>query len=267
MLTTTRKVLLSVSLAVLCANGQANAPAKDRVTRGREFLGLAPPSDPVAAATGQKIFVQSCAFCHGQNATGAEGPDLVRSTVVLHDDNGDSIAAFLVKGRPDRGMPAFASLSSGDLHDIAAFLHSRVEAAANRFSYKLQDIVTGDSAQGKRFFGAHCTGCHSPSGDLSHIAAKFEPADLQTQFLYPSESKTTLSAKVTLPDGTQVKGRLKHLDDFTISLWDETGSYRAWQRNSVKVTIDDPLKGHRELLDVYTNADMHNVLAFLETLK
>ncbi len=81
--------------------------------RGREFLGLGPTADPAAAARGQKTFSQNCAFCHGQNATGAEGPDLVRSAVVLHDEKGETIGPVVLKGRPDRGMPSFQWLHTG----------------------------------------------------------------------------------------------------------------------------------------------------------
>jgi cytochrome c oxidase cbb3-type subunit III len=236
-----------------------------RPEHGRQFLGLAPPPDPAAAVRGQKLFVQNCGFCHGSNATGAEGPDLLRSTVVLHDEKGETIGPVLLKGRPDRGMPSFAGLTTDQIFDIAEFLHQRVEQAANRWGYKLQNVITGGRAAGEAFFRAHCISCHSPSGDLAHIASKFEPADLQARFLYPDGAAERV--KVTLPSGEVVAGRLKRLDDFSISIWDSGGAYRSWPLDTVKVEIDDPLKPHRELLSKYTDQDMHNVLAYLETLK
>lgn len=259
-------IACAFSGAMLAQQAPPRQPA-DRLERGREFLGLAPPPDAAAAARGQKIFLQNCAFCHGQNATGAEGPDLVRSSVVLHDEQGNLIGQVVLKGRPDRGMPAFPSFSNDQIRYLAAFLHSRVEAAANRFGYKVLNVVTGNPEQGKAFFEEHCTSCHSATGDLAHVAQKYEPADLQAEFLYPYNSKLPVTAVVSEQDGTQVNGKLKYLDDFNIAIWDDSGTYRSWPLAGLQFKINDPLAGHRELLAIYTNADMHNVLAYLETLK
>jgi mono/diheme cytochrome c family protein len=262
-----RQIALALlSAAMLLA--QSNAPPAPRrnVQRGRDFLGLAPPADPEAAARGQKVFAQACSFCHGPNATGAEGPDLLRSATVLHDDKGETIGPFLRKGRPDKGMPAFASMTDAQAYDIAEFLHARVEAAANRFGYKLQNIVTGDAKAGEAYFNSHCQSCHSPTGDLAHIG-KTDPADLQALFLYPDRSVQTHSVTVTLPSGESISGTLKQLDDFNVSLIDAAGDYHSFSRNSVRVAVKDPLAAHRALLAQYSNADMHNILAYLVTLK
>ena len=244
---------------------RAQQSSESRVEHGRQFLGLAAPADPVTAARGQKLFVQNCGFCHGPNATGAEGPDLLRSTVVLHDEKGETIGPVLLNGRPEKGMPSFASLTPEQVHDIAEFLHLRVEQAANRFGYKMQNVVTGNAAAGETYFRAHCARCHSPSGNLAHIAKKYEPADLQARFLYPSGAAERV--QITLPSGEVVSGTLKRSDDFEVSIWDSGGDYRSWRRDQVRIEIDDPLRAHRELLSTYTDRDMHNVLAYLETLK
>jgi len=258
-----------VWLAVLCTGtllAQDAPPAKRNVDRGRDFLGLAPPADPEAAERGQKVYAQACAFCHGPNATGAEGPDLLRSALVLHDDNGEKIGPFLQKGRPDKGMPAFANMTEAQARDIAEFLHMRVEAAANRFGYKLQNVVTGDAKAGANYFDKQCKACHSATGDLAHVG-RTDPADLQARFLYPDRNTPPVKATVTLASGETVSGTLKRLDDFDISLVDATGDYRSFARDAVKLTLKDPLEGHRELLAKYSDADMHNILAYLVTLK
>lgn len=252
--------------------GQASPEKKAppaRLERGREFLGLGPAPDEQAAARGQTIFVQNCGFCHGANAKGGEGPDLVRSALVLHDEHGNQIGPLLQKGRPDRGMPAFPSLSQEQVQDIAEFLHSRVEAAANRFGYKILNVVTGNAAQGQAFFEQHCVTCHSPEKDLAHIASRFDPQDLQAQFLYPSlkEGGDGRTVTVTCADGKQFTGKLKSIDDFHVSLVTDDGEFHRFPADQVKVEIHDPLAAHRELLGQYTNADMHNVLAYLVTLK
>jgi len=257
-------ILLITSAALF---SQTTTRPQNRVERTRQFLGLPPPPDPAAAARGKKLFVQTCGFCHGANATGAEGPDLVRSSVVLHDEKGDLIGQVVLKGRPDRGMPSFAAMTPEQIGDIAAFLHMRVEEAANRAGYKILNVVTGDPKKGEEFFNSNCKTCHSATGDLAHIASKFQPAELQAQFLYPTESSVQLPVKVTLPNGESVTGKLKREDDFNISIWTSSGDYASWPRDKVKVEISDPLQGHRDLLAKYTDADMHNILAYLETLK
>lgn len=255
-------------LVVLAIAGAQTTQTQQRLQRGREFLGLAPPPDAAAAARGEKLYSQNCAFCHGAKATGAEGPNLVRSTVVLHDEKGELIGNVVHNGRPDRGMPAFPGFDSQQIYDIAEFLHSRVEAAANRFGYKVGNVITGDPRAGQKFFEdvGHCGECHSVTGDLAHIASKYDPADLQAQFLYPTTAPPS-TVTVVLPSGQSVTGKLKRIDDFNVSLWDDTGEYHSWPREGLRVTVKDPLAVHRELLDRYTNQDMHNVLAYLETLK
>jgi mono/diheme cytochrome c family protein len=263
---------------------KAAPPAAPAQRSAGDFLAIGAPPDPVAVERGKTIFVSTCAFCHGTNANGGEGgPDLVRSVLVLHDNNGSNIGPVILHGRPGKGMPAFASMTAAQISDIAAFLKSRYQAAANRMNYKILNIVTGNAAAGKAFFdgAGKCNTCHSPTGDLAGIAAKYEPVALQARFLYPrSHSRRSQPAPpdqsvpskvtVTLPSGSTVSGTLDHMDDFNVSLVDSSGDYHSYPlegKDAVKAKIDDPLVAHAELLTKYTNADMHNVLAYLETLK
>jgi len=246
----------------------------------RLFLGLGSAPDSAAAARGQKLFGSNCAFCHGVKATGAEGPDLVRSAVVLHDEKGELIGPVVLNGRPEKGMPSFPSFTQAQIYDLAEFLHSRVEAVANRGLYTVQDVVTGNAKKGEEYFNGagRCITCHSPSGDLAHVASRFQPADLQAAFLYPAsvtpfemgraELPTATVVTVILPSGESVSGKLKRLDDFNISMYDSSGTYHSWPRAAgIKVEIRDPLAAHRELLGKYTDDDMHNLLAYLVKLK
>jgi len=74
-------------------------------------------------------------------------------------------------------------------------------------------------------------------------------------------------ATVTLPNGEQVTGRIKTIDDFDVSIVDAAGGYHSWPRHAVTVQPADPLKGHRDLLARYSDVDVHNVTAYLATLK
>jgi len=240
-----------------------------------------PHLDPAAVERGRKIFIPTCGFCHGNDAHGKSGPDLVRSALVLHDNKGDTLGPMIRNGRPDRGMPAFSALSAEQIEDISTFLHSRAADVSNRFAYKLGDLVTGDPAKGAAFFhgAGHCDTCHSPSGDLAHVATKYEAAELQRRMLYPAPNmidvflgravKPPVPTKVIihLPSGQEMSGTLDHLDEFTVSLHDSSGWYHSFSRENVTVDVQDPRAAHEALLPKYTDDDMHNVLAFLETLK
>lgn len=267
--------LLWLAFAVtLTAIGQNREDrGANRAERTREFLGLGKAPDLVAAERGSKIYGRNCAFCHGAKATGAEGPSLVQSSLVLHDEDGDQLGPLLLKGRPERGMPAFPALSADETKDISAFLHQRVELAANRGTYKLQNIVTGNAAEGEKYFNGkgECKSCHSAAGDLAHVGNKYQPADLQAAFLYPaavSRSEKSRTATVTEVSGQKFTGKISVLDDFEVALVDKEGVYRSWQRGKdIAMKVDDPLRRHRELLAQYTDADMHNLLSYLVTLK
>jgi cytochrome c oxidase cbb3-type subunit 3 len=232
--------------------------------------------NPLAAENakrGQQQFLKSCAFCHGTDANGgAEGPSLVRSALVRHDDNGNLIGQVIREGRPDKGMPRIP-LTSGQIADVVAFLHAKV-TVSDRTSpsrpssqYALKLLLTGDAAAGRRYFygAGGCSGCHSPAGDLAGISKKYAPADLQTRFLYPAGEPRR--ATVTLPSGQQVEGELLHESAFNIAIRDSAGWYRSWPADQVKMEIHDPLAAHRRLLRKYTEHDMHNLFAYLETLK
>lgn len=262
---------------------QTNSQIPERVREViRTALGIGAPADPEAAARGQKTFVATCGFCHGTNATGgAQGPNLVRSIMVLHDQGtGKEIGPVIHNGRPAKGMPAFGTFSDDQIHDIAQFLLSRTQAAANRMEYTIQNIVTGDAHSGEAYFQAHCGSCHSPTGDLQRIAKKFDPVALEGRFLYPNNNpygmgpppdpRAQKHVTVTLSSGATYSGVLVHIDDFSVALREGSGAYRSWVYDDVpglRAEVHDPLAEHVKLLHQYSDADMHNILAYLETLK
>jgi cytochrome c oxidase cbb3-type subunit 3 len=267
---------------LLPSRAQQSAPAANpeaateqqedpRGIRTREFLGLGRMPDAKMATEGAKTFASTCGFCHGENARGASGPDLLRSPVVLDDNQGELIGQTVHEGRPAKGMPAFPSLTGEQVRDLAEYLHLQVELAANRGTYKALNVVTGNAKAGEAYFNGagKCNTCHSATGDLAHIGSKMDPPDLQQRFLYPGPSQPS-AAKVTviLKDGTQIGGTLKHLDDFYVSLDDAAGNYRSVAlEKGVTVNVEDKLLFHRQMLDKYTNQQMHDLTAYLVTLK
>jgi cytochrome c oxidase cbb3-type subunit III len=253
------KVLVCAGLTLL--TGERNSSARQQ--SGADVA--------ASAERGRKEFVQSCGFCHGADATGARGPDLMRSPLVAHDVKGDQIGPVIRQGRPDKGMPAMP-LSDAQILDIAAFLHGRAAEAARSAgvpkAYPVEKLLTGNADAGKAFFNGAggCTKCHSVTGDLAGVASKHSnPIELEALMLYPGGKHRT--AVVTLASGEQVKGAVEHADDFVIAVRDEKGWYRSFRRDKVKFDIEDRLAGHRELLGTLTQKDVHNLFAYIETLK
>ena len=235
------------------------------------FTANAASPDPKSVERGKQLFQQACGFCHGNDATGSRAPDLVRSALVNRDNNGNLIGPAVKNGRPDKGMPAFA-YTEAQIGDIAAFLHHQVQEALDSNSvprdYPAEKLATGTAEAGKAyFFGAgHCDSCHSPTGDLAGIAKRYSALNLEARFLYPRGGHRTVT--VTLPSGEQFTGTLAYLDEFSVALRDTSGWYRSWTREQLaKVEIKDPLEKHRALLYQYSDADIHNLFTYLETLK
>jgi cytochrome c oxidase cbb3-type subunit III len=243
--------------------------------------GSAPKFDPAAVARGQQAFVSTCGFCHGTRAKGGEkGPDLLRSVLVLDDENGTSIGHVILHGRPDKGMPKFA-MTPQQISDIAAFLHSSIAAAADRDKYSILNIVTGNAKAGEAYFNGagKCSSCHSITGDLKGIGAKYEPVTLQDKILMPGDrwsdagsskpGKSTITVTITDASGRSTTGTLVSIDDFSVALRDANGNYRSFTRrkNTPRIEVQNPLKAHSDMLTKYTDADIHNLTAFLVTLK
>jgi cytochrome c oxidase cbb3-type subunit III len=224
---------------------------------------------------GEQLFAGQCGFCHGRDAAGGEsGPDLTRSTLVAEDTRGDKIGPLLREGRPNAGMPAF-SLGNEDSGAITAFLHSQLDKYATlsggRRSVDLQDLATGNAADGRAYFNGAggCSGCHSAAGDLAGIATKYQGLQLLRRMLYPSgrPAPTPPKAIFTLPSDQTIVAPVAGEDEFSVTVLDPLGARQTYQRDAVKVKIEDPMSAHFVQLGKYTDANMHNVYAYLATLK
>jgi cytochrome c oxidase cbb3-type subunit 3 len=227
---------------------------------------------------GKALYGVNCQFCHGSDARGGEGgPNLIRAQVVINDQNGELIAPIVQNGRIDQGMPKFP-MTNAQVADISAFVHSFRVAGYDASRMKPPTILVGDAAAGEAYFKTKCVSCHSTSGDLKGIATKFpEPRDLQQTFVMPGgggrgrggPSGPPTTVTVTLASGQKVEGRLLRVDDFIVTLTDTEGSQHTFRRDGdrPKVEIHDPLQGHKDLLRVYSDKDIHNLTAYLVTVK
>jgi cytochrome c oxidase cbb3-type subunit 3 len=253
-----------------------------------------PPGDPAVVARGKALFGVTCALCHGADLRGGQlnGPNLLRSQLVLSDAAGELIMPVIRGGRPDKGMPPIP-MPDEDARAVAEYIHSMTALSPRQGMPPpsetpiVLDVLVGDAAAGRAYFDAKCATCHSPGGDLQGLATRV-PDARALQNLWVSGGSAggrggrgaagggpnapnprAVTVTVTLPSGEKVEGRLLRIDDFFVSMTLADGAIRSFTRTGARPRVDvhDPLEPHRALLSVYTDKDMHDVTAFLATLK
>jgi len=234
---------------------------------------------PELIRAGEVRFGSQCGFCHGKDATGGEsGTDLTRSDVVAKDVGGSTIGPVVHEGRPTQGMPAFKDLPKADLDAIIAFVHTQMdkfaELGGNRRQVDASDLLTGNAEAGRAYFNGagKCSTCHSPTGDLAGIGKRQTGLALLQRLLYPGGGRggggnSQPKATFLLNTGQTVIAPVAAEDEFSVTVLDPMGARQTYQKSAIKVKIDDPLSTHFDLLGKYTDADMHNVYAYLESLK
>jgi cytochrome c oxidase cbb3-type subunit III len=258
------------SFAVSAAQtASPSAAARSGVSQSSTPLRKSYP--PALVQSGKSLFQQDCSFCHGRDAGGGEsGPDLTRSKLVSEDVGGDKIGAVVRNGRPEKGMPRF-DFSDRQIAGLMAFIHTQRNIAladkGGRKGVDVSDLQTGNADAGKQYFegAGGCAACHSPAGDLAGIASRYRGLALEEQMLYPKHAKSKVA--VTLASGETVAGTLEYLDEFTVGLVDATGAYRSWRTGDVQYKVDASVNAHVELFGKYTDADIHNLMAYLQTLR
>ena len=276
-----RKCVIFLSTGVLLAFvsfARAQAPRAGQSNTGPQEHADPPATkvDSAAVQRGNEVYRPSCAFCHGVDVRGAAGPDLARSLVVLNDVGGKDLAVFLRSGRPGAGMPAFPDMSADQAADMSAFLHARIEESRARAPMNVNAIVVGNAAEGAAFFNGEgrCSSCHNPNGDFKGIGAKYDPFVLQGRIINPRGGRNGPpvkpgTVKVTSPSGEIVAGRLVSVNDFAVTLIDGAGNRRTFDRDNEvpKVEILDPYQAHLDNFLKMTDKHMHDLTAYLVTLK
>lgn len=261
---------------------------------GRELFPaqMRPPGDPAVVARGKSLYEINCRACHGVDLRGGDmgGPNLLRSLLALNDIDGELIIPVVKSGRMNPGMPVMPPmpLPDDDIKAIATYIHSIHAQMGNQGRppegppVEL-NVLVGDAAAGERYFAQKCASCHSPSGDLKGIASRVaDPKMLQNLWVSGGgggrgrgaaapggAQRRATTVTVTYPSGEKIEGRLVRWDDFVVVLADAEGFTRSIRRNGdvPKVQFNDPLDGHKKLLGEYRDTDIHDVTAYLVTLK
>lgn len=242
------------------------------LAQGNRWWAWPKDPDPQSVERGRGEFARACGDCHAANASGtAKGPNLIRTARVRHDKDGSAIAAVVNSGL--KGMPAM-SLTDARMKDVVSYIewavqkYDRVSPGPPPDDYPVERLLTGNVAYGRAFFNGAggCGGCHSVTGDLAGIAKKYPPVFLQSRFLMPRATKPRM-ATVTLASGEKVEGELKTLNTYDVIVQPAGGKPQTFAAGEVKVEVRDPLAAHRDLLPKYSDADVHNMFAFLWSLQ
>ena len=268
-------IVLSLLIGVFAAAQTTSPSARSSASTKQRSTGESKSYPASLVKQGAALFRQDCSFCHGRDATGGEsGPDLTRSQLVTADVNGDKIGAVVRNGRPDKGMPPF-DRTDQQIASLVAFIHSQKAALAlggrrgngGRKGVNREDLQTGNLEAGKKYFegAGGCAGCHSPTGDLAGIASRYQGLELEEQMLYPRHAKSKVT--VALASGQEISGTLAYLDEFTVGLTNVEGAYQSWRTRDVRYKLDAPVEAHVDLFSKYTDDDVHNLMAYLQTLK
>ena len=289
-------IMAGVGASALGQGGGAAPPQNPPVPApgrgGAAGLGAGPIDMPLvdraSADRGRTVYAAQCITCHGTQARGTEtGANLVRSEVVLKDRYGSLLGPFLKKGHTlQSGAPA-SSLTDAQIGDLMHFLRDRVnDGLRSSPLFQAQNILTGDAKAGAAYFtgDGKCTQCHSPTGDFAGIGTRLTPVNIQQRFMFPmtgrgrgpapaggagaAVSRTATTVTVTPASGPAISGVLVQMDDFSVTLRDSAGILRTVKRvPGMKVVKTNPFQFHIDLLDRITDKQMHDVVAYLETVK
>ena len=228
--------------------------------------------DNASADRGRAIWAAQCIDCHGTTARGTnKGANLIQSDMMWSDRYGNDLGPFLQKGHPLQSGAPSKSLSQPQIEELSHFVHQRLyDTLRGSPIFNAQNLLTGNVNDGVAYFNGagKCATCHSVTGDLAGFGKTANSANIQQRFMFPRARTKKLTITVTPASGAAVTGTPIHIDDFDVALHDDKGEYRAWKRTpTLKVVKNDPLQAHIELLDKITDKTMHDIVAYLESLK
>ena len=139
-------------------------------------------------------------------------------------------------------------------------------------------MLIGDPARGHAYFDGEgrCNSCHSEGGDLKGVGTKYDPITLQDHIVNPrlrlrgdTRPLKPTTVEISMPTGEAMIGSLIAITDFYVTFLDRDGIRRTITRNEdvPKVKLNDPAEAHLDMLVKYTDEALHDLTAYLATLK
>jgi mono/diheme cytochrome c family protein len=248
-------------------------------------------ASPERLEHGKTQFESVCGACHGAGARGGRNgaPDLLASD--LAQGPVERFSEFVTRGSVERGMPPFP-LGDTALNEIHVYLASLAAARPSRGKPTI--ALVGDAGRGRLYFegAGRCAQCHSVTGDLRGIGARYPARVLQGRIVLPRGNGVhpgLIALGVRIPgvtDGAAVKdsprtvtvggpgrgavtGQLLAISDFDVALRDANGHYRSFVRNGAtpRVVIHDPAQPHIDMLGRMSDDTLHDLTAYLASLQ
>ncbi len=302
-----RKVLLGISLAMCTvvlvrSQGRGGNAAPAQPPAVTQISGR-PTVDPAAHDRGRALWASHCIDCHGSQARGSDtGPNIIRTKVVNFDRSaavaGTVLGPFLKAGHPTQSKKPSASFTDDEVVGLANFLRQRVnDTMRGSPLFTVGDIVVGDPKAGQAYFNGAggCAACHNATArNLAGVATRIpEPVDLQQRMLFPggggrgrgrgappaapagggraaapAADRNAITVTITPASGATMSGVLVEESDFYITLREPDGTVRVVRRApGLKITKTNPMQAHIDLLDRVSDKQIHDLVAYLETLK
>lgn len=255
-----------------------------------------PAVDPAAHDRGRTLWATHCIDCHGAQARGSDtGPNIIRTKTVNFDRSaavaGSVLGPFLKAGHPTQSKKPSATFTDEEIVGLAHFLRARVnDTMRGSPLFTVGNIVVGDAKAGEAYFNGEggCAACHNATTrSLAGIATRIPtPVDLQQRMLFPfggggrgrggrggrggppPVNPNAVTVRIASATGPSISGVLVEESDFYVTVRESDGSIRVVRRTpGMKVEKTVPLQAHIDLLDRITDKQIHDLVAYLETMK
>ena len=250
-----------------------------------------PTVDQAAHDRGRAIWARECVDCHGSQARGSDtGPNIIRTKTVNFDRSsptpGSVLGPFLKAGHKTQSGKPSASFTDDEIVGLANFVRQSVnDTMRGSAVFTVGDILVGDRVAGEAYFNGagKCAACHNATArNLAGIGGRIPaPVDIQQRMLFPGSGvggrgrggaaptgANAITVAITPPTGPALSGVLVEQSDFFVTLRLADGTMRAVRREpGTKVVLTNPLQAHIDLLDAITDKQIHDLVAYLESLK
>ena len=263
-----------------------------------------PVVDQAAHDRGRALWASHCIDCHGSQARGSDtGPNIIRTKTVNFDRSaavaGSVLLPFLKAGHPTQSQKPSRTFTDDEVVALANFLRERVnDTMRGSPLFTVGDILTGDPKAGESYFNGDgaCATCHNATArDLAGVATRIPtPVDLQQRMLFPGGggrgrggrgarggpggaapgpaaapvNPNAITVTIASPSGPSISGVLVEESDFYLTVRESDGTVRVVRRTpAMKIAKTVPLQAHIDLLDRITDKQIHDLVAYLETLK
>jgi len=241
-----------------------DGPDKDKVVL---------PTTAEDLATGKRLYLGGCTYCHGPTGDGGKGADLARAELSRAKTDAD-LLRIIENGIPGTEMPGAWHMTRREMMQTASFVRTlgRVEIKA----------LPGDKARGEALYAKQgCAACHTTKQgnqftgglvgpDLSAIGLRRSAGHLRESILDPEAStpENYRFVRLLAKNGKRLEGRLVHEDTFVLAIRDAAGNNIALQKSDLREMTKDRKKS---LMPSYKQklspSELDDLVSYLASLR